>query len=171
MQKDSRTGRGHWRGCHSFQNIICDGDSLNTTGSRDGGLMMGGKYWYYVRLSLCCSGCLVCAAAHTSPSSTDLTMILNITILRNLSPHSVHFSPARKSTSSTFRLNGSRLRNIVAVDRPAQLHLLFVLWTLRTGISSLEVPRRRRYHVELHRRPFRQSDTKFHENQFRINLR
>ncbi|KAA6406595.1 MAG: hypothetical protein FRX48_09650 [Lasallia pustulata] len=50
MQKDSRIGRGHWRGCHSFQNIICDGDSLSTTGSRDGGLMMGGKYWYYYRL-------------------------------------------------------------------------------------------------------------------------
>lgn len=48
MQKDSRTGRGHWRGCHSFQNIICDGDSLNATESRDGGLKMGGKYWYYV---------------------------------------------------------------------------------------------------------------------------
>lgn len=51
MQKDSRTGRGHWRGCHSFQNIICDGDSLNTTGSRNGGLKMGGKYWYYVSLA------------------------------------------------------------------------------------------------------------------------
>lgn len=49
MQKDPRTGRGHWRGCHTFENIICDGELDNVSEKRSGGLKMGGKYWYYVR--------------------------------------------------------------------------------------------------------------------------
>lgn len=54
MQRDTRRGREHWTGCHSFENIICDGN-LSTAGStRDGGLKMGGTYWYYVsHLPLC----------------------------------------------------------------------------------------------------------------------
>ncbi|KAI9838072.1 MAG: hypothetical protein M1819_006227 [Sarea resinae] len=50
MQKDPRKGRGHWRGCHSFENIICDGDPQLPGGRREGGLKMGGRYWYYYRL-------------------------------------------------------------------------------------------------------------------------
>jgi len=41
-------GRGHWRGCHSFTDIICDGDRLKADDGRNGGLKMGGTYWYYV---------------------------------------------------------------------------------------------------------------------------
>lgn len=48
MQKDSRTGPEHWSGCHSFSNIICDGDNQPIGIPRDGGLKMGGTYWYYV---------------------------------------------------------------------------------------------------------------------------
>ncbi|EFR04174.1 hypothetical protein MGYG_07181 [Nannizzia gypsea CBS 118893] len=47
MEKDSRTGRGHWRGCHTFTNIICDGHGNPIYPGRDGGLKMGGTYWYY----------------------------------------------------------------------------------------------------------------------------
>lgn len=47
MERDFRRERGQWKGCHSFQNIICDGDS-DTNGKRDGGLMMGKEYYYYV---------------------------------------------------------------------------------------------------------------------------
>lgn len=48
MEKDDRIGRGHWKGCHSFTNIICDGETNSLTPGRDGGLRMGGTYWYYV---------------------------------------------------------------------------------------------------------------------------
>lgn len=50
MQRDSRTGQEHWSGCHSFSNIICDGDPQPGGIPRDGGLKMGGTYWYYVCL-------------------------------------------------------------------------------------------------------------------------
>ncbi|KAM0794498.1 hypothetical protein BDR22DRAFT_689619 [Usnea florida] len=47
LKRDRKTGPGQWRGCHTFQNITCDGDTLNISTSRDGGLKMGGTYWYY----------------------------------------------------------------------------------------------------------------------------
>ncbi|KAI4142266.1 MAG: hypothetical protein L6R39_005010 [Caloplaca ligustica] len=51
LQKDRQAGPGHWRGCHSFKNIICDGKSLDASASRQGGLKMGGTYWYFYRLN------------------------------------------------------------------------------------------------------------------------
>ncbi|EGE85937.1 hypothetical protein BDDG_08882 [Blastomyces dermatitidis ATCC 18188] len=50
MEKDSRMGRGHWKGCHTFTNIICDGETTPSAPGRDGGLRMGGTYWYYYQL-------------------------------------------------------------------------------------------------------------------------
>ncbi|EON62357.1 hypothetical protein W97_01579 [Coniosporium apollinis CBS 100218] len=50
MEKDSRKGPCTWSGCHTFQNIICDGDPQKLTEKRDGGLKMGGTYWYYYKL-------------------------------------------------------------------------------------------------------------------------
>ncbi|KAL8987845.1 MAG: hypothetical protein Q9177_002999 [Variospora cf. flavescens] len=50
LQKDRQAGPGHWRGCHTFKNIICDGQHLNPSASRNGGLKMGGTYWYFYRL-------------------------------------------------------------------------------------------------------------------------
>ncbi|KAH0547957.1 hypothetical protein GP486_008302, partial [Trichoglossum hirsutum] len=50
MERDSRRGRGHWKGCHAFENIICDGELGVRGRKRDGGLKMGGKYWYYFEL-------------------------------------------------------------------------------------------------------------------------
>ncbi|KIW70106.1 hypothetical protein PV04_02412 [Phialophora macrospora] len=50
MQRDSRTGPEHWSGCHSFSNIICDGDIAGNNTPREGGLKMGGTYWYYYTL-------------------------------------------------------------------------------------------------------------------------
>ncbi|OAX79675.1 hypothetical protein ACJ72_06005 [Emergomyces africanus] len=50
MEKDSRIGRGHWKGCHTFTNIICDGETNSYSPGRDGGLRMGGTYWYYYQL-------------------------------------------------------------------------------------------------------------------------
>ncbi|KAK4690976.1 hypothetical protein P7C71_g5928, partial [Lecanoromycetidae sp. Uapishka_2] len=45
LKKDRPTGQ--WRGCHTFRNITCDGDPAQPTESRDGGLKMGGTYWYF----------------------------------------------------------------------------------------------------------------------------
>ncbi|KAL4785876.1 hypothetical protein BJX76DRAFT_149941 [Aspergillus varians] len=50
MERDSRVGAGHWRGCHTFTNITCDGLASNTVPARSGGLKMGGTYWYYYLL-------------------------------------------------------------------------------------------------------------------------
>lgn len=46
MERDSRVGPGHWRGCHTFTDMI--GDGPDQTQWRTGGLKMGGTYWYYV---------------------------------------------------------------------------------------------------------------------------
>ena len=51
MQRDARRGKEHWTGCHSFENIICDGKVGAAGTARDGGLKMGGTYWYYVSSS------------------------------------------------------------------------------------------------------------------------
>ncbi|KAL4909876.1 hypothetical protein BDW74DRAFT_173358 [Aspergillus multicolor] len=50
MERDKRVGAGHWRGCHTFTNITCDGMVHNTIPARSGGLKMGGTYWYYYLL-------------------------------------------------------------------------------------------------------------------------
>ena len=49
MERDWRIGGGRWRGCHSFTDIICDGNTVEPlTYKRDGGLLEGGRYWYFV---------------------------------------------------------------------------------------------------------------------------
>ncbi|KAL3492890.1 hypothetical protein BJX62DRAFT_98387 [Aspergillus germanicus] len=50
MERDKRVGAGHWRGCHTFSNIVCDGQPSNMGPARSGGLKMGGTYWYYYLL-------------------------------------------------------------------------------------------------------------------------
>ncbi|KAL4970355.1 uncharacterized protein BDV14DRAFT_42367 [Aspergillus stella-maris] len=50
MERDQRVGAGHWRGCHTFTNITCDGSANNAAPARNGGLKMGGTYWYYYLL-------------------------------------------------------------------------------------------------------------------------
>lgn len=50
MEKDARRGHREWRGCYSFKDITCDGDSANLA-KRNGGLKMGQTYYYYVRAS------------------------------------------------------------------------------------------------------------------------
>lgn len=50
MRRDSRIGPEHWSGCHSFSDIICDGKAISGEQPRDGGLKMGGTYWYFYKL-------------------------------------------------------------------------------------------------------------------------
>ncbi|RYP64707.1 hypothetical protein DL771_008664 [Monosporascus sp. 5C6A] len=49
MERDTRRDRGQWRGCHTFKDIVCDGDRVSGT-SRSGGLKMGETYYYYYEL-------------------------------------------------------------------------------------------------------------------------
>jgi len=57
MERDDRKGEGHWTGCHSFKDIICDGDlSELPSPKRSGGLKQGGTYWYYVCFGVRASG-------------------------------------------------------------------------------------------------------------------
>ena len=57
MERDTRAGADHWKGCHTFTDIAFDGLSSSIAGGlsspaasqgRNGGLKMGGTYWYYV---------------------------------------------------------------------------------------------------------------------------
>ncbi|RHZ59023.1 uncharacterized protein CDV56_103742 [Aspergillus thermomutatus] len=50
MERDRRVGPGHWRGCHTFTDIVCDGSPTHLAPARSGGLKMGGTYWYYYLL-------------------------------------------------------------------------------------------------------------------------
>ncbi|KAF7546517.1 hypothetical protein G7046_g9278 [Stylonectria norvegica] len=62
MERDIRRGRGQWRGCYAFRDIICDDASASASASqpfgtqpsgtqpsykRSGGLKMGHTYYYY----------------------------------------------------------------------------------------------------------------------------
>lgn len=49
MERDRRAGPGHWKGCHTFTDIMGDGPDKNQW--RTGGLKMGATYWYYVSCS------------------------------------------------------------------------------------------------------------------------
>lgn len=51
MLHDRRRGKGFWSGCFTFDNIVFDGDSLNWSKPRHGGLKQGGTYWYFYRLN------------------------------------------------------------------------------------------------------------------------
>ncbi|KAJ5089256.1 hypothetical protein N7532_007940 [Penicillium argentinense] len=53
MERDKRVGPGHWKGCHTFTDIMGDGpggSSGNKSQWRTGGLKMGVTYWYYYLL-------------------------------------------------------------------------------------------------------------------------
>lgn len=49
MSKDLQKGSEYWSGCFNFTNIICDGKPAEVL-KRDGGLKMGGTYWYYYKI-------------------------------------------------------------------------------------------------------------------------
>lgn len=50
LELDARQGRGIWKGCFTFSDIICDGNPSQQSTRRDGLLKMGGTYWYYFKV-------------------------------------------------------------------------------------------------------------------------
>ncbi|KJZ73388.1 hypothetical protein HIM_07182 [Hirsutella minnesotensis 3608] len=51
MKQDVRRGRGQWRGCYSFTDIVCDNKSTIAAHRRNGGLRMGATYYYYYEIN------------------------------------------------------------------------------------------------------------------------
>ncbi|PQE02990.1 Anaphase-promoting complex subunit 4 protein [Rutstroemia sp. NJR-2017a BVV2] len=49
MERDTRRSRKQWRGCYTFDDIICDGEGSNES-PRTGGLKMASTYYYYYEL-------------------------------------------------------------------------------------------------------------------------
>lgn len=50
MYHDRRRGPGFFTGCFKFRDIIFDGNEVNWSRPRSGGLKQGGTYWYYFRI-------------------------------------------------------------------------------------------------------------------------
>ncbi|GME25098.1 hypothetical protein GTA08_BOTSDO11429 [Neofusicoccum parvum] len=50
MERDSKRSSRHWFGIFTFKDITCDGESQSGPGKREGGLKMGGTYWYHYML-------------------------------------------------------------------------------------------------------------------------
>ena len=107
LKRDRRTGPGQWRGCHTFENITCDGDTLNASTSRDGGLKMGGTYWYYVSL-------------HSPHQSSHCSSSLAVQYL--LDGAIEYHDPAEPSTSMCPLLPGQVVN---VLDVPVQENVLF----------------------------------------------
>ncbi|KAL6707477.1 hypothetical protein ACN47E_004047 [Coniothyrium glycines] len=42
--------RNQWKGCFTFTDIICDGETNQSREKREGPLKMGGTYWYYYKV-------------------------------------------------------------------------------------------------------------------------
>lgn len=86
MKRDSRRGWGNWTGCHRFSDVIYDGDAAGFHEKCDGGLKMGGTYWYYVSISALSSG------QPTHDPSIGLTEMKNITTRpSHLQPPALYF--------------------------------------------------------------------------------
>lgn len=86
MQRDVRRGRGQWRGCYSFRDIVCDDASVSASATcvgtgastsfgspsgsclnkRHGGLQMGHTYYYYVCHSTLAFVCHSVSSHHPS---------------------------------------------------------------------------------------------------------
>ncbi|OMP82938.1 hypothetical protein BK809_0001129, partial [Diplodia seriata] len=50
MERDQRRSSRQWCGIFTFKDIICDGENQCRPEKREGGLKMGGTYWYYYML-------------------------------------------------------------------------------------------------------------------------
>lgn len=97
MRKDLQAGSEYWSGCFNFSNIICDGRPSDVQRARDGGLKMGGTYWYHYRINDLTDFHNVCERATTNCPLMpgQLVNVLNV-------PYALSGNRSRNpSTSST----------------------------------------------------------------------
>jgi hypothetical protein len=129
MKRDTRLGAEHWTGCHSFENIICDGHLDQTSGTRQGGLKMGGTYWYHYQLDG-----EVDFHNPAEPSTTTCPMLPGQSV--NLLNVPMHFSSSnRRHRNASVSSTSSDLRTMDPEDkyvnpRPAPKPALACLNTL-----------------------------------------
>ncbi|KAF2149888.1 hypothetical protein K461DRAFT_323406 [Myriangium duriaei CBS 260.36] len=96
LRRDFSRGKGTWAGCHTFDNIVFDGDTLDWSKPRIGALKQSGRYWYYYRLDdteeYCDPARPMCSSCPLLPGQTlnllDIPMELDSPPLRS---HSVSF--------------------------------------------------------------------------------
>ncbi|OJD34579.1 uncharacterized protein BKCO1_22000125 [Diplodia corticola] len=50
MERDQRRSSRQWCGIFTFKDVVCDGENQCRSEKREGGLKMGGTYWYYYML-------------------------------------------------------------------------------------------------------------------------
>lgn len=128
MEKDSRKGPCTWSGCHTFQNIICDGDPQKLTEKRDGGLKMGGTYWYYVS---------------TRESASSKYVLTVSRVQYKLDGNSEYHDPSQPSTTACPLLPGQRV-NILEVPSDggssSELHTQNPQDRYRNPIPPITVP-------------------------------
>ena len=103
MERDVRRARGQWRGCYTFEDIICDGDG-GSSPKRTGGLKMGSTYYYYVcnRFIRNCRQMKL-----TFIYSTSWMMERNTTMRRFPLPQLVHISQVNRSIFSGYQLKSN----------------------------------------------------------------
>lgn len=70
LHRDFSRGKGTWVGCHTFENIVFDGDRLEWRKPRNGALKQGGRYWYFYRLDDAEEYC-----DPASPTATDCPLL------------------------------------------------------------------------------------------------
>ncbi|KAJ6787666.1 hypothetical protein PWT90_09569 [Aphanocladium album] len=106
MERDVRRGRGHWRGCHSLQDHVCDG-----AGSRykmHTGLAMGRTYYYYLgpprRISH-----LVIASLLPNP---DTNMAVRTPVQYEVNGSAEMCDPAMPSTTTCPYLPGQKVNTL-----------------------------------------------------------
>lgn len=124
MEPDSKQARGQWRGCHQFEDIICDGDGLSGT-KRTGGLKMGSKYYYYYELD----GCIEYYDA-TMPFTTSCPYLPGQPINYIWVP--IEIPPLRDDSASMSSLRSEDLKTINPTDKYVNL---------RNRSASAAVPR------------------------------
>lgn len=121
LRRDRQAGPGHWRGCHSFKKITCDGHDLDVSGGREGALKMGGTYWYFVSFYRSLSAQLLADKCF----STDLTASLSNMTHASLLLQPVHFFQASRSMF-WMSLSSGKTR----VIRPTMRRLCWTRWSL-----------------------------------------
>lgn len=94
MERDARRSNRHWAGCYRFDDIVYDGTEEALTAKRNGGLKMGGSYWFYVSPDTSESARMSLTVSFSTASMATWKPWTNSSQGRR----HVHFCPANKST-------------------------------------------------------------------------
>ncbi|KAK5945637.1 hypothetical protein PMZ80_002842 [Knufia obscura] len=125
MHKDLQSGSEYWSGCFNFTNIICDGRPSEAIRSRDGGLKMGGTYWYHYKVDDELEFHNVCERATTNCPMMPGQLVNVLNVPYALSGNRSR-NPSTSSTSSERRTMRPEDKFINPRPAPAKPELLRV---------------------------------------------